>query len=145
MLEVDFKLEEMVSMEGETGPYLQYTYARAASLLRKAAAARGHADGRNDAAPILLDALDSPAARSLLKKTGGYAEAIRSSVRENEPSVLARYLLDLAKAYNRFYNSERILGADPAVMAAKLRLSSAAARVLKHGLGILGIAAPDRI
>lgn len=159
MLEVDFNMDEMVSMEGETGPYLQYTYARAASLLRKAASrklAPAGPSGPSGSAPAgepdltagcpdRLEALSAPAARACLMAVGTYAEAIRGALREHEPSVLARYLLDLAKSFNRFYNSERILGADEGASLARIRLTGAAASVLKHGLHLLGIPTPERI
>ncbi|OXM14931.1 arginine--tRNA ligase [Paenibacillus herberti] len=208
MLEVDFNLEEMVSMEGETGPYLQYTHARARSLLRRAAelgwtapllqeakdrsdaesgqpgecapsadastGSQGKANPASEADSLHiaaylwpakdLEVLDAPAARACLLKLGQYSEALRAALREHEPSVLARYLLELAKAYNRFYNSGKILGtaavAGPsevlstdedaalsaqAAAAAKLRLSAAAASVLRHGLTLLGIGTPNKI
>ncbi|WP_101809398.1 arginine--tRNA ligase [Paenibacillus pasadenensis] len=195
MLEIDFSLEEMVSLDGETGPYVQYTYARACSLLRRAAEAGAGAvpagadgvpagadgvpagadgvpagadaaaagSGAGTAAPGAeagagtgsgaepgdasgLEALGSPAARACLLKLDAYGEAIRGALREHEPSVLARYLLELAKAFNRFYNSGRILGADGGgETAAKLRLTAACAAVLSHGLGLLGLSAPSRI
>ncbi|SDS58571.1 arginyl-tRNA synthetase [Paenibacillaceae bacterium GAS479] len=227
MLEIDFNLEEMVSMEGETGPYLQYTHARARSLLRRAAelgwavplmqeakessdAESGQAEEavsadasagspskakRASGADSLhiatylwpaqaLEVLEAPAARACLLKLGQYSEALRAALREHEPSVLARYLLEMAKAYNRFYNSGKILGtaaagvlnespapgagaalgtsaaasvnatfagsetaaqSAQAAAAAKLRLSAAAAGVLRHGLTLLGIGTPNKI
>ncbi|MGU3472211.1 arginine--tRNA ligase [Paenibacillus sp. D51F] len=159
MLEVDFNMDEMVSMEGETGPYLQYTYARAASLLRKAASQELAPAGQSGPSgstlanepdltagrPARLEALSTPAARGCLMAVGTYAEAIRGALREHEPSVLARYLLDLAKSFNRFYNSERILGTDEGASLARIRLTGAAASVLKHGLHLLGIPTPERI
>ncbi|QJC54157.1 hypothetical protein HGI30_02650 [Paenibacillus albicereus] len=104
------------------------------------------ASAASGAASELHGALGSPAARACLLKLDAYGEAIRGALREHEPSVLARYLLELAKAFNRFYNSGRIVGAGSAgETAAKLRLTAACAAVLSHGLGLLGLSAPTRI
>jgi arginyl-tRNA synthetase len=89
--------------------------------------------------------LASPAAWSCLKTVSGFARAIREALRENEPSVVARYLLDLTKDFNRFYNEGKIIGDREEETCSKLALAAAAAKVLKQGLELLGIQAPEQI
>ncbi|MBW5448689.1 arginine--tRNA ligase [Cohnella sp. CFH 77786] len=140
-LSVDFQLEEAIGFEGETGPYLQYTYARILSLLRKGKyeefAARGKAaEGRH---------MSSPAAWACLKTASRFEESILQAVRENEPSVIGRYLLELAKDFNRYYNEGKMLTEDGEETFGKLSVAAACAKVLKQGLQLLGIRTPERI
>ena len=140
MLEIDFNLEEAISFDGETGPYLQYTFARASSLLRK---------GRDDV-PDRADNIDgvhlsSPEAWMCVKMLCGYEEALAEALRDDEPSVMARYLLDLAKAFNRFYHAERIVADSRSERRAKLTLVSLAARKLQSGMALLGLRTPERM
>ncbi len=137
-LSVDFNLEDAVSFEGETGPYLQYTNARILTLLRKGnyveLRSRLAVDGRH---------LFSEAAWACIKTLSRYEAAIQDAVRTAEPYVVAKYLLALAKDFNRFYNSGKILSAaDEADIFAKLSLSSAVASVLRSGLALLGMHTP---
>lgn len=163
MLEADFKLEEALSFDGETGPYLQYTYARALSLLRKGhetlAADRlrhGPKEALSDrvvgnpecsSPPHMPDsgALGETDAWTLLKILARYEAVILESVEENEPSVMARYLLETAQQFNRFYHRQRILSDDLPATADRLALTAAAAKILKLGLGLLGIKTPEQI
>ncbi|WP_274648505.1 arginine--tRNA ligase [Paenibacillus humicola] len=144
MLEVDFSLDEALRFEGETGPYVQYAAARAYRLLDASGLAPESsfvpAAARHDG-----PSLTAPSAWDLLKALGAYPEAVAEAVRLNEPSVLARYLLDAAKRFNRFYHQERIMTSDAEETAAKLRLAAACAGVLESGLGMLGIRAPRQI
>ncbi len=141
-LSVDFNLEEAVSFEGETGPYLQYTHARIRSLLRR---------GKYEELPsrFAIDGaqLSSEPAWACIKTLSGYEAAIREAIRQNEPFVVAKYLLALAKDFNRFYNSGKIIydGADEAGTFSKLSLAAAAADVLRDGLNLLGIRAPSEM
>ncbi|MFB9279645.1 arginine--tRNA ligase [Cohnella cellulosilytica] len=138
-LSVDFNLEEAVSFDGETGPYLQYTHARICSLLRRGSYEELRVDRAVDGAH-----LSSEPAWACVKTLTGYESAIREAVRLNEPYAVARYLLALAKDFNRFYNSGKILGegADEAEIVSKLSLAAAVAGVLRDGLQLLGIRAP---
>jgi len=141
-LSVDFRIDEAVSFDGETGPYLQYTHARIRSLLSKGGYERlRHAHEANGSH------LASPTAWECVKTLDRYEDAIREAVQAQEPYIVAKYLLGLAKSFNRFYNSGKILGEDSgeAEVLSKLALAAAAANVLKSGLELLGIRAPDEM
>ncbi len=141
-LSVDFNLEDAVSFEGETGPYLQYTHARICTLLR-----RGNYSWLLEKHPVEGAHLSSESAWECIKTLSRYESVLQDATRDNEPFVVARYLLDLAKDFNRFYNSGKIIteNADEREMSSKLALSAAVANVLKHGLGLLGIKAPQEM
>lgn len=135
--DVKFEWDEVLSFEGETGPYVQYTHARLASILRKAeAAGEGGADPDwallADAVPILL-------------ALGRYPDVLRSAARKAEPSEISQYLLALCRDTNSWYVGHRVLGEEPALTAARLRLVQAVEVVLRCGLTILGVAAPDEM
>jgi len=140
-LSVDFSLEEALSFEGETGPYLQYTHARIASLLRKGEFAEWQSRGMQADGRFLASA----GAWSCMKTVSVCEDAIRQAVRENEPSVVARYLLELTKDFNRFYNEGKIIGPDVEETYSKLTCAAAVAKVLKRGLALLGMRAPERM
>lgn len=136
--EVNFSLEEALNFDGETGPYVQYTFARTQSVLEKAGedGAQGTISG---------EFLKGDEAWSLLKQLIEYPAVLVRMVERNEPSVLARYLLEVAKAYNRFYHHERILVEDDEEKRAKLLVTACAGKVLKAGLQILGLKTPSKI
>ncbi|TFE26081.1 arginine--tRNA ligase [Cohnella luojiensis] len=138
-LSVDFNLEDVVNFDGETGPYLQYAFARICSLLR-----RGNFDALSGKYQADGAFLSSESSWECLKTLSRYESVLQDAVRDNEPFIVARYLLDLAKEFNRFYNSGKIItdDADESEVFSKLSLAAAVANVLKHGLGILGIKAP---
>lgn len=140
MLDIDFNLEEALRFEGETGPYVQYTFARAVSLLEK-----GMTLGDEDEEGIVTEAISGRLAWECLKQLADYPHVIVSAVRDNEPSMLAKYLLETAKRFNRFYHNERVLSSDPDASRARLMLTAAAAGVLRSGLELLGIKAPRQI
>jgi arginyl-tRNA synthetase len=141
LLSVDFNLEEALSFDGETGPYVQYTYARILSLLRK-----GSFESMTDGG-IGFDGqyLASPAAWGCLKTVAEFERTVHEAMRENEPSDVARYLLELTKDFNRFYNEGKIIAAWEEETYSKLALAAAVAKVLKQGLELLGIKAPEQI
>jgi arginyl-tRNA synthetase len=142
--DVDFEWEEIVSLRGDAGPYVQYAHARAASLLRTG----GVADPRG-----LADADPTPLARdeewALAKLLGDYGDEVARAAATDEPHIVARYLLDVCAAFSRWYTlgnqdaSLRVLGADAATTRARLALAASTRVVLAHGLGLLGMAAPD--
>lgn len=144
-LSVDFKLEDVVSFEGETGPYVQYTHARIASLLRRGEFERREAvAGSGDAAAAIIAYTD--AAWACAKRLAQWGDAVRDAVRDNEPSAVARYLLELSRDFNRFYHDGKVIQPDDEDgTLARLRLSAAAGKLLGRGLKLLGIAAPERM
>lgn len=135
--DVSFSWEEMLNFDGETGPYVQYTHARAGSVLRKA--------GEAPAADIDGALLREPEARAVLKTLYLFPETVRQAMEDMEPSVVTRYLVDLAQDFNRFYHEHSILVEDTALKKARLALTACAQRVLRTGLGLIGLAAPERV
>lgn len=134
--DVTFDWDEMLNFDGETGPYLQYTHARACSVLRRA-------DVRCEAADEA--SLTDEFALSLLKLLGEFPQVIERAAAQYEPSVLSRYLLDVASGFNRFYHNCRILGQEEAVMKTRLAVVKAAQTILSRGLYLLGVAAVERM
>ena len=132
-----FDLDRMVSLSGNTGVYLQYAHARVRSILRKAGAGArpAHVDG-----PLV------PAERRLAIKLDEFAAAVAVGAEAMEPHRLCGYLFELAQALTAFYDACPVLGApDPAVRANRLVLCGLTARTFQVGLGLLGIAAPNRL
>ncbi|HKU19149.1 MAG TPA: arginine--tRNA ligase [Candidatus Saccharimonadales bacterium] len=123
--------EESVSLEGNSGPYLQYAHARARSVLAKAGKTGGE-----------LADLDEHE-RSLARKISEYPEVLEKAVQELMPHHICTYLYELAQSFNRFYENAQVVG-DPRE-ATRLTLVALYADILKDGLGMLGIAAPDRM
>ncbi|MEM6570847.1 MAG: arginine--tRNA ligase [Planctomycetota bacterium] len=132
--DIDFRLEEILSFEGDTGPYVQYTHARLASIERKA--------GDVDAAPD-WSVLASVA--PILGQLGRYPDAIRSAAEHAEPSELTNYVLQLAREVNSWVAKERVLGQEPGVTAARLALVRGARQVIANALAILGVGAPEEM
>ncbi len=129
-----FDPQESVSLQGDTGPFVQYTHARIRSLLAKADA--------TTAAPV--EALH-PLERALVRRLTQLPDAVAAAVRSYDPSVVAAYALDLAKDYNRFYTELPVLKAEPAQVVLRLHLSQTVADTLAITLGLLGITAPERM
>lgn len=132
---IDFKLEDVVKFEGETGPYVQYAHARAESVLRKA----GHPNFSG--ADLTVTGAD---AWAIVKKIGQYQETIERAAREYDPSLIGKYALSLAKLFNQYYAHTRILEEDDGRIS-RLALVAAVSAVLKSALALLGVAAPDEM
>ena len=133
--DVDFNYDKVLSFEGETAPYLQYTHARCRSVLAKA-------DKPADYDPALLTDDDSYA---VIKLLADWNDTVREAAEKYEPSIVARRLIDIAQAYNRFYISGRIITDDAPLTAARLKLTETVADTLREGLDLLLIKAPDRM
>lgn len=144
-----FDWEQVLNFDGETGPYVQYTYARSSSVLRKAGIPdKSGADLQ--AKELAADALDTSyltgdAALTLVKGIYRFPEVIREAAQRYEPSVLTRQIIDIAQAFNKFYHDEHIITENSAERNAKLALVAATRRVLANGLAILGIEAPEKM
>ena len=132
---VNFKLEDVVKFEGETGPYVQYAHARAESILRKG--------GIRDFSDVDLTKAGAEA-WELISFLGQYSEAIKRAALNYDPSVIAKYALELAKKFNQYYAHTRILDKDEA-QPARLALTQAVSDVLKSALDLLDIKAPDEM
>lgn len=128
-----FSYDKALSFDGETAPYLQYTHARCCSVIEKA--------GEVNAAPD-YSVLTDDDSFALATRLVAFDQAVVTAGERYEPSVISGYLLDLAKLYNRFYLSSRILGEPAPVQSARLALTRLTRDVLKTGLGLLLISAP---
>jgi arginyl-tRNA synthetase len=126
-------VNEAVSLEGSSGPYLQYAHSRAQSILAKASSPAATAD------KLDYDANE----RSLARKISEYPEVIQKAINELMPHHVANYLYELAQQFNRFYETSRII--DDERQEIRLQLAKAYQQVLINGLGILNIAAPERM
>lgn len=135
--DITFRWEEVLNFEGETGPYLQYTHARLASLLRKY--------GKPVKGNVNFDLIASESVWPVVRQLGNFPATVATSAEAYEPSFIATHLLDLAKAFNAFYQAERILTDDTAATDAKILLCSCVQTVLKEGLYLLGIESPEEM
>ncbi|MDR6120649.1 arginyl-tRNA synthetase [Bacillus sp. SLBN-46] len=136
MNDIEFSLEEMLRFEGETGPYLQYTYARACSILRK-----GDGYSKFDSIEYDYSWEKEWKVTSLLME---FAPAIKRACENFDPSQVAKYIVDLAQAFNKYYAEVKILEKNPAKQS-RLALVFAVTVVLKEGLRLLGIEAPEEM
>lgn len=131
----DFKLEDIVQFEGETGPYIQYACARANTILDK----YGKDVDLNN-----TWALEDAYAWDIVKKLGQYGDTIVQAAERYEPSVIAKYAVQLAQAFNKYYGNTRILTEDNQ-LEARIALVKAVVIVLKDALNLLGIEAPENM
>lgn len=133
-----FDWDRMLSFDGNTAPYLQYAHTRICALFRRAGVAR-------DSARATVPGVAEPAERALALALLGYEPALVETVDRYAPHRLCTYLYDLATAFTTFYELCPVLRADDAVRASRLALADLTARVLAHGLDLLGIAAPEQM
>ncbi|NNU75936.1 arginine--tRNA ligase [Clostridium estertheticum] len=141
--DIVFNWEEMLSFDGETGPYVQYTYARAKSILRKV-----EETSKNNETDVELDynKLDSKEEFELVKQLEGFQKSILFAIDKLEPSMVTRYVIDVAKAFNKFYNQYNISNLkDEADKKAKIKMVEATCQVIKNALGLIGIEVVDRM
>ena len=131
----DFDLEAMVSFEGETGPYVQYAYARIQSILRKA-----NFTPSADATYSLND----PESWEIIKLLQDFARVVKRAAENYDPSLIAKYAINLAQAFNKYYAHTRILDESPE-RDSRLALSYSTAVVLKEALRLLGVDAPEKM
>lgn len=131
----DFDLEAMVSFEGETGPYVQYTYARIQSILRKADfVAKSDADYR----------LSDAESWEIIKLLQEFPNMVERAADKYDPSIIAKYAINLAQAFNKYYAHTRILDENPE-RDSRLALAYATGIVLKEALRLLGVDAPEKM
>ena len=131
----DFDLEAMVSFEGETGPYVQYAYARIQSILRKA-----NFTPSADATYSLND----PESWEIIKLLQDFSRVVKRAAENYDPSLIAKYAINLAQAFNKYYAHTRILDESPE-RDSRLALSYSTAVVLKEALRLLGVDAPEKM
>ena len=137
--DINFSMEEALSFDGNTGPYVQYTYARACSILEKA--------GVTDGAPAPAElTLTDPLEKVLCVTLSEFEERVRMALRDYEPSYITRYILDVATAFNRFYHDCAIVTAeDAAVRETRLALTRATKYVLGRAFGLICLRKTEKI
>lgn len=136
-----FNPAESIDFNGNTGPFIQYTYARIASIMRKAKDA-GIEPMANGQKPIAV----SDKEIALIQKLNAFATAVAQAGQDYSPSGIANYCYELTKEFNQFYHDYSILGADDTdTKQFRLLLAKTVAKVLKQGMGLLGIEMPERM
>lgn len=138
-----FSWDKVLNFEGETGPYVQYTHARAASVLRKAGdelVKKASKVSALDMSHVLSDS-----SYTLAKLIYEFPQVIVEAGEKYEPSIVTRHIVDIAQSFNRFYHDEHILVDDEAEKLAKLALVIAAKNTIKNGLHLLGMQAPEKM
>ncbi len=134
--DINFIMEDALSFDGNTGPYVQYTYARACSVLSKS-------ESYDKEAPLTITA---PEESELVKVIAKFEENVIDAIDTYEPSVITRYILDVAGAYNRFYHNCSILGAEnEQVKNTRLALTDAAKTVLGNAFGLICLAKTEKV
>ena len=133
-----FDWDSILNFQGETGPYIQYTYVRTKSVIEKA----GGVPEAKDVDTLLLQ--DEYSVK-IIKHIYNFENILIQVTEKNEPSILSRYLIDLAKAYSNFYNENKIIVDDKNIQNARVFLTYAVGNVLKIGMGLLGIEMPEKM
>jgi arginyl-tRNA synthetase len=135
--DISFSFDRVLNFDGETGPYVQYTHARCASVLRKAGDAAGDVD---------YSALTGDAAVAVVKLIGAFPQTLKQAIGKYEPFYVTRNITELAQAFNKYYYEHRIIDErDAAGTNARLLLTKAVKNTIRRGLALLGIRAPERM
>lgn len=133
-----FDWNTILNFQGETGPYIQYTYVRTKSVLEKA----GYIPKFED---VKLENLLDEYSLEILKLIYNFEDVLIQVTEKNEPSILSRYLIDLAKAYSSFYNENKIIVDNKDIQNARVYLTYATGKVLKQGAELLGMQMPEKM
>jgi arginyl-tRNA synthetase len=133
--DIVFSYDRVLSFEGETGPYLQYTHARCTSVLKRA----------EIGAEPDYSAVENDEGNEVVKCLTKFPAALLDAADKNEPCYIARSIMDVAKAYNKFYFEHRIIDAPEAKRSAMLMLTKAVKQTVATGLSLLGIATPEKM
>lgn len=131
-----FSWQDVMNFDGATGPYAQYTYARAKSILRKVG-------GVTNDANVNVKLLTEDASFHLIKMIALYPEKILDAAKRYEPSIVARYIISLSTAFNRFYQECNIMNAKKDIQEARLLLVELTQQIIKDAMGLLGISCPE--
>ena len=133
-----FDWDTILNFQGETGPYIQYTYVRTKSVLEKA----GYLPKLEE---IDITKLMDEYSQNIVKLIYSFEDILIQVTNKEEPSILSRYLIELAKAYSSFYNQNKIIGEDKQTQDARIYLTYSTGKVLKIGANLLGIEMPDKM
>lgn len=127
--DITFSFDKILNFEGETAPYLQYTYARCASILRKAKYQK----------PGKILGLGDEATHDLINELIRYKDALIKALEEREPSILTRYAMNVASKFSKFYKDNKVLCEDEDIQKTRVAIVNATANILKESMQILGI------
>ena len=133
-----FDWDTILNFQGETGPYIQYTYVRTKSVIEKA-------QGVPTIEKVRMKELLDDASIKILKLIYEFEDILIQVTDKNEPSILSRYLIELAKSYSNFYNENKIINEDKNLQNARVYLTYSVGNVLKIGAGLLGIEMPEQM
>lgn len=136
-----FDWNNILNFQGETGPYIQYTYVRTKSVLEKS----GVKIDNISFDMINFDSLEDTYSQNIIKLLYDFHNILVQVTEKNEPSILSRYLIELAKAYSVFYNENRIMVEDTSIKNSRIYLTFAVEKVLKIGANLLGIEMPEKM
>ncbi|MGM9645915.1 MAG: arginine--tRNA ligase [Eubacteriales bacterium] len=135
--DINFVMEDALSFEGNTGPYAQYTYARTCALLEKA---------KDIDAMATVPKITAPEESELLKVLSRFGEAVKEAVREYEPSIVTRYIIEVCSSFNKFYHNCPIISeSDEVARNTRIRLTAATRTVLGSAFGLICIKKTERI
>lgn len=135
--DVSFKWDKVLNFDGETGPYVQYTYCRCASILRSVS--------YDENAAIDYNQLLDEEAIALLKEINRFPQVVLDAAEKYEPSVVARFAMDVAQAFSRFYNACRVNVEDENIRNARVKLVALTKTTLRDALDLLGISCPEQM
>ena len=135
--DVSFNWNKLLNPDGETGPYVQYTYARCSSILRNV--------GEYDISDIDYSIITDPASIALIKDFDRFPSIIEDAAAKYEPSVIARYVMDVAHSFNKFYTDNHINVEDEATRNARVSLVVITRRIIKDALALLGIGVVEQM
>lgn len=133
-----FEWDQILNFQGETGPYIQYTYVRTKSVLEKV-------EKVPEFATVDLNELSDEYSQNIIKLMYNFENTLVQVTKKEEPSILSRYLIDLAKAYSSFYNENKIITDEQKTQDARVYLTYAVGQVLKTGANLLGIEMPEKM
>ncbi len=133
-----FEWDTILNFQGETGPYIQYTYVRTKSVIEKA-------EKVPELREINLECLQDEYSQNIIKLIYNFEDILVQVTNKEEPSILSRYLIDLAKAFSSFYNENKIICEDKELQDARVYLTYSVGQILKTGAGLLGIEMPNKM
>ena len=135
--DIVFSWDKALNFDGETGPYAQYTHARCCSVLRKS--------GGYDRAKVDYSALSDEASSALVKAIAEFPAAVSEAAEKYEPYIISRSVINVCSCFNKFYYDNRIMDENEGVRNARLALTDAARNVIKTGLYLVGLEAPEKM
>lgn len=144
IMDINFSWEEALNFEGETGPYVQYTHARTCSVIRRASDEKGIIISMDHSA-MNTSLLQNKEALAVLKELHLFRERVEQAMNKLEPSIITRYLVDVAQVFNRFYHECHVLVDDPDLCKARLALVKCVQITMRNGLKLIGLKAPEKI